>query len=483
MAAAHSSSASSRRPRRYSSPGALAGERRCRGALLACGRAVQGEGGVPVATLVGEVGAQFGESRLGAATLGDGERCVERIRQAEPVLVLDGQQRLSRQIRIADAGTEHERVLEITAGDEGVHRIVQRLGGRRRQRPPQEGTADNRRAHVVGAAEDRFEEDPLRRQPGEVGAEVATADGVEQPRRQFGDGGGEFEQLAFRFAEFGDDVLGEIVEQHSVGRQQVLDEGAAVERATAPRCFDGEVHGERPATGGVDDVDDGRSRFLVEGELVDVGGGDGELLGPDAGDLTGRPQTGDAQVRLVAACDDEVQPWRQAVDERLQEQQQGIVVADVDVVEHDDRFGGDDRVGRGTDVCRQGGDLVATIRRIRRRVRRQHLAEIGVAVCSDAIDEGSGERERGPTACRPAPSMHASARRRGRATLPTSPTLRPLRRASTGDAAPVVRTLSGDPPERATCSRQVYFSRRPPSLPFRRCTTTACSSRSASLAS
>ena len=32
-------------------------------------------------------------------------------------------------------------------------------------------------------------------------------------------------------------------------------------------------------------------------------------------------------------------------------------------------------------------------------------------------------------------------------------------------------------------SRQVYFSRRPPSLPFPRCTTTACSSRSASSAS
>ena len=99
------------------------------------------------------------------------------------------------------------------------------------------------------------------------------------------------------------------------------------------------MHGERPAAGGVNDVEDRRLGRRVELEVGDVLGRDGEVLGADPGDLAGGPQPGDAQVRLRATGEDEVQPGRKAEDQRLEERHQRVVVGDVDVVEDDQRVG------------------------------------------------------------------------------------------------------------------------------------------------
>ena len=120
----------------------------------------------------------------------------------------------------------------------------------------------------------------------------------------------------------------------------------------------------------------------VEPEVGDVLGGDGQVLGADPGDLAGGAQPGDAQVRLRAAGEDEVQRGREAEDQRLEEQHERVVVGDVDVVEDDERVAGDGRRGDGAHVRRQGGDLVAAIRRLGGRVRRQIVGEAPGAVCS-----------------------------------------------------------------------------------------------------
>ena len=135
----------------------------------------------------------------------------------------------------------------------------------------------------------------------------------------------------------------------------------------------------------------------VELEIGDRRGRDGQVLGADPGDLAGRPQPGDAQVRLGAAGDDEVGRGRKTEHQRFEEGHQRVVVGDVDVVEDDQRVVGDGAHGDGTDGGRQGADLVAVIRRIRHRVGRQRiLVEWRSGVGHERVDEAMGEGERGP---------------------------------------------------------------------------------------
>ncbi len=147
---------------------------------------------------------------------------------------------------------------------------------------------------MLGAAGHRFEEDSLRRQPGEVDGEVTAPDVFEELGGQLGNPCGEHEQVALRFAEVGQNLLGEEVEEDRVGAEQMLDQGTAIQRSAAAGGFDSEVHSERPATGGGHDVEHRGLRRRVEAEPGDVGWTDGELLGPDAGDLAGRTQASDA---------------------------------------------------------------------------------------------------------------------------------------------------------------------------------------------
>ena len=99
-------------------------------------------------------------------------------------------------------------------------------------------------------------------------------------------------------------------------------------------------------------------------------GGNGEILGADAGDVAGGAQTGDAEVRLGAARQDQVQPRGKPEDQRLEEHHEWVVVGDVDVVEDDQRVAVEGGRGDGAHVRRQGGDLVAAIRRFGGRVGR-----------------------------------------------------------------------------------------------------------------
>ena len=115
------------------------------------------------------------------APLGDVESGFEGVGGAQPVRMLDRQQDLARSPWIANPGAEHEGMLDIACPQQRAeHRVERfRLGGG--QRPPEECAPDRGRADVVGSAEHRFEEDPLRCQPGEVDTEVGATDVGEQP--------------------------------------------------------------------------------------------------------------------------------------------------------------------------------------------------------------------------------------------------------------------------------------------------------------
>ena len=182
--AAHTSSASSRRPRRYNRPARL------RASAVVGHRAgrrlgVRRSGVVPLAALVGEVAAQLGE-RGGAAARA--RRRQGRLRG------VGGASQSGCSIASSDLagppgrrpGAEHEGVLGVAGGAEQPHdaassRSSEGGGNARRTKAP-----PSRRGGRDRAAEHRFEEDPLRRQPGEVGGEVAAADVVEQAARTTG---------------------------------------------------------------------------------------------------------------------------------------------------------------------------------------------------------------------------------------------------------------------------------------------------------
>ena len=182
-------------------------------------------------------------------------------------------------------------------------------------------------------------------------------------RRQLGDAGGEHEQLTFGIAEVGQDVLGEVVEEDRVGAEQVLDQLGAVERSTAPGDLDGEVHGERPATGGVDDVEHGRPRRRVEPEAVDVRrGATASSSAPMRATSPAARRRAMRRFGWVRQATTRCSRRREAEDQRLEEQHQRVVVGDVDVVEDDERVARGDRRGGGAHGRRQGGDLVAAIR-------------------------------------------------------------------------------------------------------------------------
>ena len=366
--------------------GPLAGARRRRRAVLVSApRAYSREGVVPLAALVGEVGAQLGEPVVRCRRV----RRRRALRRGHPEAVSQSGCSMASSTSRARSGSpnpgaEHERVLRHRRRrSSAADRRVERLGRRRRQRPPQEGAADHRRCgrgrggRGTGSRKIRCAVSRARwtaRSPQPMSSSSS--------RRQLGDAGGEHEQLALGFAEIGQDVLGEVVEQHGVGLEQVLDQGGAVERATAPRRLDGEVHGERPATGGVDDVEHGRPRRRVEAESSTSSVVTASSSAPMRATSPAARRRAMRRFGWLRQATTRCSRGGRPRTSVLEEQQQRVVVADVDVVEHDDRVGGDDRVGRGAHVRRQGGDLVATVRRIGRRVGRQVASPRSASLCS-----------------------------------------------------------------------------------------------------
>ena len=161
--------------------------------MLAPRLGVQAESVVPLPALVGEIAAELGELVVGSASLGDLQGGVEGLGSGQPVRMLDRQQHFSSPLRIADASTEHEGVLRVAGVQQRADCGVQRRRRWRGEGATEERAADDRGAHVIGAAEQRFEEDALRRQTVEMDGEVATSDVVEQLRRQLGKMSGEHE--------------------------------------------------------------------------------------------------------------------------------------------------------------------------------------------------------------------------------------------------------------------------------------------------
>ena len=195
----------------------------------------------------------------------------------------------------------------------------------------------------------------------------------------------------FRFAEAGEDVLGEIVEQHRVGRQQVVDRarrGRAARRAASASTARCTASGQPPValmiSTTVAALPGRGSSSSTSAVVMASSSAPMRATSPAARRRAMRRFGWLRQARTRCSRGGR---WRTSVSRNSCS---GIVVGDVDVVEHDDRVGGDDRVGRGAHVRRQGGDLVAVVRRVRRRVGRQHLAEIGVAVCQRCRRRGLG---------------------------------------------------------------------------------------------
>ena len=108
-----------------------------------------------------------------------------------------------------------------------------------------------------------------------MGGEVGAAELAEQRRRHVGQAGGDRQQLALGLGGAGEDLLGEVLEQHRVGGEQAVDERRVVDRPAPAQRLGGELHGEWPAAGHAGDlVDGGRLRRV---EPADVGGADGQV--------------------------------------------------------------------------------------------------------------------------------------------------------------------------------------------------------------
>ncbi len=187
----------------------------------------------------------------------------------------------------------------------------------------------------------------------------------------------ERQQLVVGSREPGEHVLGEVVEEHGIGREQVVDERASVERSRAPRRLDREVHGERPTAGSPHDLDQGRFGRRVDigqVEVLQLVGTDRELGRRHPSNVAGRPQPGDAHRRLRPAGDDEVQTRRQAEHQRFEKPLHRIARRHVGVIDRDHGVGRDDigghRARRRRRARRPGPHGSASRRSSRRGVRR-----------------------------------------------------------------------------------------------------------------
>ena len=249
----------------------------------------------------------------------------ERLGRGEQLVAIGPDHDIESEPGVADLGAQHEGALHLTEPAERPNGGLEERVRWCRQDTAYEPATEDAGAVAVGHRHVPFEEDAGVADRGEVAGQVIAAELAQQRRRHVGQPGGDRQQLALGLGGAGEDLLGEVLEQHRVGGQQAVDEGRVVDRPAPAEHFGGELHGERPTAGHAGDLVDGRRLRCVE--PADVGGADGQVAGRDAGDLAGGSEAGDAQHRRLAAGEHEVQARRQVQDERLEELVQRIAVA------------------------------------------------------------------------------------------------------------------------------------------------------------
>ena len=333
---------------------------------------------------------------MGTGPLGQRERAHEGVGRREPVRPLDGQHDRGGEDRVAERGAQHERVVDVAATRQHVDAVPEHVGGRRRQDAPEELAAEQRGPVRPGVRGLGLDEDAGLADRRQQGRQVGTTELGEELGRQVRQVGDERQQVPLRRQGAAEDLLGEVVEQHGVRRQEHVDERTPVERTAARHGLDGQLHGERPAAGRPHDLQDRRPTRAVEAEPVDVGGADGEVDGREPGHVAGRPQAGDAQRRCPAARQYEVQARREVEDQGLEELLQRVARRDVGVVDDEDGVLVDRRRGRGADVGGERGGLVGVVRRVGSVAGRQQLDVDAGRPAGQSVEQLARQRERRP---------------------------------------------------------------------------------------
>ncbi len=286
-------------------------------------------------------------------------------------------------------------------------------------------------ARVTG---ERLEEQPPPREPIEDVRRVVDPDGLEQGAGETLEVDGPREGVPDRLGRLRDHLLREVGEQRALRSLQALEHRLAPARRRGAQRFDGQADRRRPAVGGGEDPGGSdRGRLPWDGvgweqgghQRVDLGHGERQRDAPDVRDLALRAQPLDAERRVVAGRQEDVQRgWREP-DQRLDEPPRtGGPVDLVAVVEHQQQVlvedvlqrVGDERGGRLAALL--GLSVVAWVG-CRGDGRREVLREVG-QLTTERCDHARGERaERGVRRIDRVPGRRPAARRaRGERALP-----------------------------------------------------------------